>query len=275
MIWAIRDGERILATPKQVANCPLCKEEVISKCGSIKRWHWSHKADADCDSWGEGETEWHINWKNEFPKEYQEVVIGKHRADIYSHHKMKVLEFQNSHISPEDVSERELFYGNMAWLLNHETLCKNLQLRDKTSYWSFHWKNPPKSFWNCKKPIYIDFSNTIRKWKEEQDEILEQIHLIYEDIKNRTEKTPHEIQKENPDITEGYASAEYRYNEGFDEVIKLMKKWSERSQAHTRIEKSIEKLGGEILLIKKIYPQIPCGGWGVFMTKEDFIKQFE
>ena len=44
MIWANKNNERIKATPKDKANCPICNEEVIAKCGSIKIWHWSHKS---------------------------------------------------------------------------------------------------------------------------------------------------------------------------------------------------------------------------------------
>ena len=82
MNWAIKDKQRITAKPKQIANCPICNEKVISKCGSIKVWHWAHKSNIDCDEWYEPETQWHREWKSKFPKEQQEIIIGKHRADI-------------------------------------------------------------------------------------------------------------------------------------------------------------------------------------------------
>ena len=85
MIWACNKyprGIRTRATPLRKAYCPLCNSEVISKCGKIKIWHWGHKKNSECDSFKEPETEWHLKWKNYFPKEYQEVIIENHRADI-------------------------------------------------------------------------------------------------------------------------------------------------------------------------------------------------
>ena len=67
MIWALKERERIKAAPKKEAICPTCLKEVIAKCGRIKVWHWAHKSKLDCDSFSEPETEWHINWKNNFP----------------------------------------------------------------------------------------------------------------------------------------------------------------------------------------------------------------
>ena len=48
------------------ATCPICDSKVIPKCGSINVWHFAHESLKDCDTFSEGETEWHIDWKNEF-----------------------------------------------------------------------------------------------------------------------------------------------------------------------------------------------------------------
>lgn len=159
MILALRKGERVKSQPGISGKCPLCKEEVIPKCGDIKTWHFAHKAKKDCDSWAEGETSWHINWKNNFPEEWQEVVIGCHIADIKTPHKNNVIEFQNSPISPEEIIERENYYGNMVWVLNGDTLAKNIILRPKGNYNTFRWKWPPQSWFYSKKKIYIDLNN--------------------------------------------------------------------------------------------------------------------
>jgi len=206
MIWAIKNNNRIKATPKEIAFCPICHEEVIAKCGSIKIWHWSHKSLKDCDNWAEPESEWHINWKNQFPKEQQEIVITKggdvkradnfnlliksHRADIKTM-KGLIIELQNSQLSSDKIIEREMFYQNMIWILNGEKLCKGLELRFKKGIITFRWKNPPKSWWVAKKPIYID--------------------LVKDEL---------------------------------------------------------------IFSIKKLYPNIPCGGWGIILTKEQFLKEY-
>lgn len=57
MIWAIKNNERITASPNQTASCPICNQEVISKCGLIKIWHFAHKNNLECDTWSEGENE--------------------------------------------------------------------------------------------------------------------------------------------------------------------------------------------------------------------------
>jgi len=196
MIWAIKDGDKVRATPNEKANCPICNSKVISKCGRIKVWHWSHKANKDCDDWYEPESEWHKSWKDEFPKEQQEVTIKKcvsdycyhekynhnhpdeynhgdcvdcifikHRADIKNFNGL-IIELQNSNLSYEKIIERELFYNNMVWLLNGLKICKNLQIRKRGKYYSFRWKHPPKSWWNAKKPIYIDLGDKIFQVKK-------------------------------------------------------------------------------------------------------------
>lgn len=172
MNLALKNGERITATPKDKANCPLCKEEVIAKCGSIKIWHWSHISNKDCDNWWEPETEWHLNWKNEFPKEQQEVTIGKHRADIqidrpyrlgkFTYKNKFVIELQNSFISLEDVKKREETYKYMCWLINGKTFAKGLEFtKSPTSYIGFKWKYFSKAFLSATKDIYVDLGDKI------------------------------------------------------------------------------------------------------------------
>jgi len=151
MIWGIIGNKRVRAFPSGRAFCPICKEELIAKCGEIKIWHWAHKSSKECDPWHKEETEWHIKWKENFPKEFQEVKIGKHRADIRTK-KGLVIEFQSSSISPSEIKEREAFYKNMVWVLNGKTIAKNFfpfKLRYK-------WRWFPKSFKTATRDIYID-----------------------------------------------------------------------------------------------------------------------
>ena len=216
MIWAIRKGEKVKAQPGLNGFCNVCNEKLIPKCGLIKIWHWAHKMNKDCDNWYEPETDWHINWKNEFPKEQQEFVIGKHRADIKTN--LKVIELQNSSISPEEINERENFYGEMIWLINGDTLCRGLELRKKKGdILTFRWKHPQKSWWFAKKEIYIDLNFIPLKW------------MTKVKINNFTEK-----QKEF---------------------------WKD--------------FADKIFHIKKIYPNIPCGGWGQIITKKEFLKKYQ
>jgi competence protein CoiA len=218
MLWAIKDSQRIQAEPGKSANCEICNQELIPKCGSIKVWHWSHKVSSDCDSWSEEETQWHKDWKDEFPRECQEIIIeehwnNKHRADVKYNN--LIIEFQNSSISPEDILIREAFYKNMIWVLNGKTFSKGINLRERIAGLlkpmpikriyenqrvTFRWKSPPKSWWSAKKPIYI--------------------HL------------------------NGKAGESY--------------------------------FGGQWMLkINNVYHDIPCGGWGIILSKEEFLKRIK
>lgn len=160
---ALKNNKRVEASPGQTASCPVCGDDVVSKCGQIKVWHWAHKS-ADCDHWSEPESEWHKNWKNKFPIQWQEVVIGKHRADIKT--PSKVIEIQASSISSSDIIEREHFYGDMLWVLKGEDFEHNFDLRKKGGIYTFRWKHPRKSWWSAKKPIFIEFSQGLFEVKK-------------------------------------------------------------------------------------------------------------
>lgn len=103
--------------------CPGCGAPVIAKCGTHKVHHWAHKGVKMCDNWWEPETEWHRAWKNNFPKEWQEIFLPdeqtgeKHIADVKTEHGL-VIEFQHSHIKPEERISREKFYRNMVWIVD-------------------------------------------------------------------------------------------------------------------------------------------------------------
>jgi hypothetical protein len=154
MRLAVVDGERIEAQPGLRGSCPGCGGEVYAKCGEVMVWHWAH-ATAECDSWTEPESEWHLDWKSRFPLEYQEAVLGEHRADVKG--PLSVLEVQRSSISTEAVREREEFYGQMIWVLNTEGFA------DRFSVWyagggvyQFMWKMPRKTWAVARRPIVLD-----------------------------------------------------------------------------------------------------------------------
>jgi len=160
MTLAMNDNERVTASPNERAVCPGCGDEVIAKCGTINRWHWAHR-NRDCDSWSEPETDWHLDWKLEFPKECREVVVGCHRADVMTD--AGVIEFQHSSISADDILERESFYTRqhiqrqMVWVLDASGFKRNIDHRDRGKYDSFRWKTPRKSWWWSGQPIYLDY----------------------------------------------------------------------------------------------------------------------
>lgn len=159
MLWALEDHKRALASPGSNAVCPSCKKEVIPKCGEIVTWHWAHKRN-DCDPWNEPESRWHIGWKSKFPKHWQEVVVGSHRADVRT--PGFVIELQSSPISPVEIKEREQYYNHkMVWLLRGHDFHQNLDFRNRSYGLSFRWKWPRKSWWHATCFVLIDLPEGI------------------------------------------------------------------------------------------------------------------
>lgn len=151
-------GSRIAPSPGQSGVCPCCKAPVIPKCGEINIWHWAH-ASADCDPWSEPETDWHYNWKLQFPDEWREVTVGDHRADICTPNGV-VVEFQKSSISPAEIAERELEYERMAWVFDAREAYANdrLDIRHKGDFVTFRWKHARKTIAHAKKPVFLHIS---------------------------------------------------------------------------------------------------------------------
>lgn len=137
MLYAILNNDKVEATPKSYAKCPLCGMEVFSKCGEINIWHWSHKKHESCDNWYEPETQWHKNWKDVFGKDRIEIVLKKdgkkHFADIYTEDNI-VIELQNSPIQKHVIRERENFYGEkMLWLINGFSFLLNFTMHNEST----------------------------------------------------------------------------------------------------------------------------------------------
>jgi competence protein CoiA len=85
-------------------------------------WHWAHKGRLLCDPWWENETEWHRAWKDQFPADWQEIVHHsgdgeRHIADVKTGDGW-VIEFQHSHIEPDERRSREAFYPKLIWVID-------------------------------------------------------------------------------------------------------------------------------------------------------------
>jgi len=256
MRFAELNNKRILANPlEKNAICPLCKTNVIAKCGEIKIWHWAHKNNCECDSFGEPETEWHLNWKNCFPKECQEIIIENHRADVKINN--IVIEFQNSPISPEKIKEREDFYEKLKWVLNGENFAKNLNLFNHKTYYKFKWKWMPKSWLISWKPIYIDLSFLKLKLKKEIEK--------YENGKKHyceTIETSYEWEDDYGNIRESdFPIHKKHYFEDTELHLKCLN------------EKYNDLLSNDLFLIKKLSKS--GTGWGRLISKEKFIMECE
>ncbi|HOX77025.1 MAG TPA: competence protein CoiA family protein [Bacteroidales bacterium] len=136
MKYALVDNNKTEATKGVTGICPGCGSELIAKCGDIKLHHWAHKGNRKCDPWWENETPWHRSWKNNFQSEWQEVILcdeqtgEKHIADIRTTHGL-VIEFQHSHINPQERTSRENFYKNMVWVVDGTRLESDYKRLDK------------------------------------------------------------------------------------------------------------------------------------------------
>jgi hypothetical protein len=139
MRYALVNNELREAESGLSGKCPCCDSAVIAKCGDIKIEHWSHHKARNCDPWWENETEWHRSWKSHFPKEWQEFVHRaenneKHIADVKTDQGY-IVEFQHSHIKPEERQAREDFYKKMIWIVDGTR-----RIRDKDKFldgWDF------------------------------------------------------------------------------------------------------------------------------------------
>lgn len=181
MKFAIVAGTRVEPSRKARGVCPGCGAETIAKCGSHVVWHWAHKSLAHCDAWWEPETEWHRQWKNRFPAEWQETILldprtgtgERHIADVRTAGGL-VIEFQRSTIDPEEVRAREAFYQRMIWVVDG---CKNdvdkynfsnMRSRpDTNALADFRWHSKSKLFarWHTLKPVFIDFGEEHGFWR--------------------------------------------------------------------------------------------------------------
>ena len=122
MKFALINGERHEASPGLNGVCIGCGSPTLAKCGEIRVNHWAHQGQRRCDPWWESETEWHRAWKNCFPSEWQEIVHyaddgEKHISDVRTDHGW-FLEFQHSHIKPEERRSRENFYQKLIWVVD-------------------------------------------------------------------------------------------------------------------------------------------------------------
>ena len=182
MRFATFDGKRARPTPKLRGLCPSCAAEVVAKCGRHVVWHWAHLSRVTCDAWWENETEWHRNWKDRFPEEWQEVICvdntsgEKHIADIQAPSGLTV-EFQHSPISSTEVASRESFYGNLLWVVdgcrneldpNFFRLSLSKPVAEGTNEFPLRWWGPSKLFANwatATKLVYFDFGHEDILWR--------------------------------------------------------------------------------------------------------------
>lgn len=184
MRFSIVNGEKREAEKGLAGICIGCEQPVIPKCGPIKVKHWAHKSQCECDHWWENETEWHRNWKNNFPVECQEVRCKAddgewHIADVKTKQGY-FLEFQHSFLKSEERLSRNHFYGhNLVWIVdglkrskdlsqfdlilkNGKQIAQNIQLVCLPS--TFEECSLLKEWSECNIPVFFDFGIDFPLW---------------------------------------------------------------------------------------------------------------
>jgi len=175
LLIAIDENDnRVRAIPGRAGRCPVCDTEVIPKCGAIKPWHWAHRTLDTCDTWSEGETDWHLGWKQFVadinPNCVERTITegGKrHRADI-DVPRFGVIEIQHSSISAAEIIERENFYGRMIWIFDARDAWRKDRLELCTPIrsggyrgFTFRWKRGRKTLKYVRRPLWLDLGTTM------------------------------------------------------------------------------------------------------------------
>ena len=100
--------------------CPCCGGELIRKMGEERQHHYAHKPNTECkDSWAGSYdmSEWHTDWQSRYPVCNQEIQLNlgevRHRADVLVG--KTVVEFQHSHITMTNFSNRNYFYNSLGY----------------------------------------------------------------------------------------------------------------------------------------------------------------
>lgn len=143
MLIAMADSQLVNATelirqktiPKQLV-CPCCQQPVIYKHGDRRIAHFSHKSNAVCAGFSEGESQAHLKgklaFKQQLEKMGQAAVLEYHlptieqRADVLLPDQQLILEYQCSPISYNDISRRTSNYKSLGydvlWILGDRHL---------------------------------------------------------------------------------------------------------------------------------------------------------
>jgi competence protein CoiA len=198
MRFALSNDERIEAIKGAKGVCPCCGNDLVAKCGEIYIHHWAHKKKCD-DHWWENETEWHRNWKNEFPDEWQEIIHydesgERHIADVKTSEDW-VIEFQHSAINKEERNSRDSFYNKLIWIVDgmrRKTDLKQFQSMLNDS--NFIYFDPlllsvdtqerrlPLEWEDSNSIIFIDFGDSLISYRDGYSSNKD-LWLIYHNIK--------------------------------------------------------------------------------------------
>jgi len=165
--FALDNDNKSETTKGMKGYCPSCGAELVAKCGEFNIHHWAHNRSRNCDPWWENETEWHRSWKNNFPKDWQEVIhtdsnSEKHIADVKTQAGW-VLEFQHSHLKPEERRSRNAFYAKLVWVVDGTRLKTSKPQFEKALNESTPaYGSPPSVF----RIFFPEESRLLRDWQD-------------------------------------------------------------------------------------------------------------
>ena len=172
MQYAFVNGKRNEAFPGAKGVCPTCGAEMVAKCGPRVIHHWAHRARRNCDPWWENETDWHREWKSQFPEDCREIhhqaEDGEiHRADIMTPTGIYI-EVQHSALAEAERQARETFYENVLWIIDGKGFCRNFDVYHKLPYPNsavaedIIWFKTHRSLGGTKRGLFYRLSETQR-----------------------------------------------------------------------------------------------------------------
>lgn len=165
MKFALVDQQRQEAQPKLSGQCPACGHPMVARCGEVRVWHWAHQGERACDPWWESETEWHRNWKGQFPVAWQEVVHKaetgeRHIADVKTDRGW-VIEFQHSYLQPQERRSRDAFYPKLIWVVDGTRRKRDCEQLLKA--WS---ESAPLGVGSPVRRVLLDSCPILREWAD-------------------------------------------------------------------------------------------------------------
>lgn len=176
MLIAMLNGNRSLPRRGLKGVCQSCGGLTIAKCGPVRAHHWAHKPGANCSYTSRPESEWHTQWKRNFPEDWLEVQSvspdGEKRiADVLTPQGLTV-EIQHSPIKPEERNGREKFWSRLVWVVDgNRTQSAEYQFAEMlynayprpvdqvTFEVNYSLCDLTKAWASSKKPVYFEFES--------------------------------------------------------------------------------------------------------------------
>lgn len=238
MKFALVNIQRQEAQPNLSGECPTCGHPMVAKCGETRIWHWAHQGSRTCDPWWENETEWHRAWKGQFPANWQEVVQQaesgeKHIADVKTDQGW-VLEFQHSHLNPEERRARDAFYPKLVWVVDGSR-----RKRDRAQFLKALEEGTRVS---AKPPMLRVFSDgcaLLREWAGSHARIFFDFgeeHVLWWLLATSPDGRSYLVPFSRADFINTHRSGETQVTRGLDEFVKDIPKLVADHESHLRAQ---------------------------------------